>query len=188
MNATPVEPGEHIVYLALGSNIDPLENLRRAIQMLGESMRVQALSTCWETAAIIPPAAVLQPAARTRPAAAGQPAQPAAPNFYNLGMCAVTRQEREALKNDTLRPIESALGRVRGADKYAPRTIDLDITVFDGQVVDAEVWRRLYLALIFAEMLPELRNPETGETPAQAAARLAPGKLAIPHPELFAPK
>lgn len=158
---------EHTAYLLLGSNINPVENLKKAVGLLRMRTRVLAISTCWETEAI-----------------AGQSSQDKWPNFYNLGMGVVTPLGADTLKMQVLRPIETALGRVRGADKYAPRTIDLDIVIFDGQVVDTDLWRRLYLALIFAELLPDLRNPETGETPAGASARLHPGKIAIPHPEI----
>lgn len=135
--------------------------------MLKEHARVLTVSTCWETEAVMI-----------------QPSQVKWPNFYNLGACVATSFNAEALKRTVLQPIEQALGRVRSADKYAPRPIDLDIVIFDNQVIDPEIWERLYLALIFAEMLPSLRNPETGETPQEAATRLSPGKIAIPHPEI----
>jgi 2-amino-4-hydroxy-6-hydroxymethyldihydropteridine diphosphokinase len=168
--APEAQPGEHIAYLSLGSNINPVENLKKAVALLRRRTRVLAVSTCWETEAVV-----------------SQPAQVKWPNFYNLGACVATSWDAEALKTQVLRPIEQELGRVRGADKYAPRPIDLDIVVFDGQVIDAEIWERLYLALIFAEMLPGLRNPETGETPKDTAARLGPGRVAIPRPEIILP-
>ena len=160
-------PAEHTAYLSLGSNINPAENLSKAVALLRERTRVLSVSTCWETEAI-----------------AGQTSQAKWPNFFNMGACVVTSLETEALKMQVLRPIETGLGRVRGTDKYAPRTIDLDIVVFDGQIVDNDLWQRLYLALIFDELLPDLRNPETGETPGVTAARLSPGKIAIRHPEI----
>ena len=40
------------------------------------------------------------------------------------------------LKKLVLHPIENKLGRVRTRDKYLPRTIDLDIIIFDSEVVD----------------------------------------------------
>lgn len=157
----------HTAYLSLGSNIDPAENIRKAVSLLRERTRVLAISTCWETEAIV-----------------DQTSRARWPNFFNLGACVVTGLQADALKKQVLQPIETALGRVRGTDKYAPRTIDLDIVIFDGKIVDSDLWKRLYLALIFDELLPDLRNPETGETPGAASARLRPGKLAIPHPEI----
>jgi 7,8-dihydro-6-hydroxymethylpterin-pyrophosphokinase len=82
-------------------------------------------------------------------------------------------------KQEILGPIEAKLGRVRTADKYAPRTIDLDITIFDGQVLDADLWKRVYLALIFAELAPDLHNPQTRETLHETASRLAKQQHAL---------
>ncbi len=52
-----------------------------------------------------------------------------------------------------LRDMEDDLGRVRTDDKYAPRTIDLDLVVYDGKVVDPDVERRPFLAAAVAELL-----------------------------------
>ncbi len=64
------------------------------------------------------------------------------------------------------------------------RTMDIDIVIFDGQILDGEIWQRVYLALIFAEMLPDLRHPESGETLAETARRLQQQNPAIRHPEM----
>lgn len=52
----------------------------------------------------------------------------------------------EELKTQVISVIENRLGRVRTADKYAPRTIDLDIILFDEQVIDDNLWTRDFLA------------------------------------------
>ena len=77
------------------------------------------------------------------------------------------------------------LGRVRSADKNAPRTIDLDIALYGAQVIDdplaglripdPEIPLRAYLALPLAEVGPETVHPETGERLADIAERLAGG-------------
>ncbi len=163
MNAfAPHEP-DHQAYLCLGSNIRPVANLLSAIELLRQRTQLQALSTCWESAAV------------------GSDG----PNFFNIGALVSTPLDAPRLKEQILAPIENALGRVRSANKYAPRTMDIDIVIFDGQVLDAEIWRRVYLALIFAEMIPSLANPDSGEMLAEIAQRL-PGRVAaIPHPELI---
>lgn len=154
---------QHQAYLCLGSNIHPEENLRKAIELLRARTRVLALSNCWESEAI---------------GANG-------PNFLNIGASILTPLDPEALKTRVLRPIENELGRVRSADKYAPRTMDLDITVFDGQVLDPELWRRAYLAVIFAELLPDLRHPETSESIEAVAERLKKGKKVVIRQEMM---
>ena len=42
------------------------------------------------------------------------------------------------LKWQVLRPIEAEVGRVRGPDRYAPRTIDLDLLAYD--LLEAALW------------------------------------------------
>ncbi len=163
MNTSADQTTDHQAGICLGSNIHPEENIRQAIHLLRQRTRLLALSTCWETAAV----------------------GSSGPNFLNIGACIATPLDAASLKEQVLAPIEKQLGRVRTADKNAPRTIDLDITIFDGQVLDTELWRRVYLAIIFAELSPGLINPETGETLKAAAARLQKSGLAISHPELI---
>ena len=73
---------------------------------------------------------------------------------------------------------------MRTADKNAPRPIDLDIIIFDGQVIDTELWSRLYIAGPFAEIIPELVNPVTGLSLKAIADQLHCHGCAILHPEI----
>jgi 2-amino-4-hydroxy-6-hydroxymethyldihydropteridine diphosphokinase len=159
-----ISPDEsiHQAYLCLGSNINPAENMRRAVDLLQKRTQIQAISTCWETEAV------------------GSPG----PNFLNLGVKIQTPHPPQFLKEQVLLRIENELGRVRGADKYASRTIDLDISLFDGVILDPDLWKRVYLALIFAELAPGLSHPQTGESIDQCARRLLAACPATPHPEL----
>ncbi len=134
-------PGEaHLAFLSIGSNIEPHLNIPWAIALLREHSPGLSLSGLYETEAF----------------------GSVGPNFINLAVRLPTRLAAAALKQDVLAPIETALGRVRQADKNAPRTIDLDITLFDGQVVDAELWVRFYVAAPLAVLLPGFNNPEWG--------------------------
>lgn len=163
MNASVNRERLHRAYLCLGSNIAPAENMRRAVNLLREQVHLLALSTCWETQAVT---------------SAGSPA--AAPNFLNAAAYIETDLDPASLKAQVLAQIEQKLGRVRTDDKYAPRTIDLDIIIFDEQVIDAELWERPHLALPFSELLPGLRYAATGETLARVAERLRQGTAASP--------
>jgi 2-amino-4-hydroxy-6-hydroxymethyldihydropteridine diphosphokinase len=140
--------------------------MRRAASLLRQYTRVLALSSCWETEAV---------------SSSGAP-DTRYPNFYNLAVCIATGLEPQVLKTELVKPIEVALGRVRSADKYAPRTIDIDVVIYDDQVLEPELWKRSYLALTLAELLPDLANPQTGETLRQAAARLGQNQLAVQRP------
>jgi 2-amino-4-hydroxy-6-hydroxymethyldihydropteridine diphosphokinase len=152
----------HRAYLCLGSNIDPEENIRRAVDLLREHTSVIALSRCWESEAI----------------------GSSGPNFLNTAACIETPLDPAALKEQVLARVEQQLGRVRTADKNAPRTIDLDITIFDGQVLDKHLWDRAYLALTIAELLPDLCHPESGESLPQVAARLQANIWAVPREDV----
>jgi 2-amino-4-hydroxy-6-hydroxymethyldihydropteridine diphosphokinase len=195
LNASTHPEKRHRAYICIGSNIAPESNIRAALAVLRECEDVVDVSTCWETEAVVSRKAAAQDDAAQDDAAhnnaAAQPngTVPGAkrsPNFLNMAVCIHTALSPAELKQDVLSPLERSLGRVRTADKYAPRTMDLDLTVYDGEVLDSELWRRLYLALCFAELLPDLRHPETGETLAETAERLKQGRLALPHPELLA--
>jgi 2-amino-4-hydroxy-6-hydroxymethyldihydropteridine diphosphokinase len=169
-SAPPEGGGRHRAYFCLGSNIRPEENIRAALGLLCRTAPVLALSTCWETQAL------------------GRHGQPIdAPNFLNLAACVSTSLEPAALKARVIAPIEAALGRVRGPDKYAPRTIDLDLSIYDDQVLDPHLWERGFLALTFADLLPALPDPRSGETLWAAAERFRQGHLAIARTEIVFP-
>ncbi len=141
---------EHQACLLLGSNIQPEANLSRAIALLENQVRILKISSVWETTSV----------------------GSGGPNFLNAALLAATSLEAAALKEKVLRPLEARLGRVRSADKNAPRTIDLDIILFDSRLLDPSLWQHAHRAVPVAELLPGYRSEE-GETLQQAAARLA---------------
>ena len=151
------------VFLTLGSNIEPRRNLVRAVGRLAEELEVEAVSGVWES----------------EPWGA-----PGTPRFLNAAVRLACGLRPRALKR-LLRGIEKELGRHRGVDRNAPRTIDLDIALYGELVIDdrragleipdPEVPLRPYLALPLAEVGPEVVHPLTGERLADIAGRLAGG-------------
>jgi 2-amino-4-hydroxy-6-hydroxymethyldihydropteridine diphosphokinase len=102
------------------------------------------------------------------------------PNFLNAAVQMETELSAAALKDEVLRAIEQELGRVLTQNKNAPRTIDLDISLFNDEVLDAgnrhipdpEIVQRAYLAWPLADLAPDYRHPETGQTLLQIAQAL----------------
>jgi 2-amino-4-hydroxy-6-hydroxymethyldihydropteridine diphosphokinase len=152
----------HLVYLSLGSNIDPAANLKKTVKLLGAVGQILAVSSVWETEAV-----------GTK-----------SPNFLNAAVAYQTPYVRITLKDLILHRIEDQLGRVRTADKNAARPIDLDIIIFDNEISDAELWAHLYIACPFAELIPELRHPFSGKSLLEVANELHCGGCAILHPEI----
>jgi len=140
----------HQAYLLLGSNIQPEENMAKALQRLKQICLVNAVSSIWETEAV------------------GSPG----PRFLNAVVWISTPLSLEEIKAQIINLIEKEQGRVRTADKNAPRTIDVDVLVYDETVVDKNIWQRDFIALPLAELRPDLTHPETEESLAQIAQRL----------------
>ncbi len=141
----------HEVSLLVGSNIAPEKNLTRAIQLLDEVFPIEKVSSVWETPAV----------------------GSSGPDFLNLAVLVRTSLDPQALKDQILRPIEARLGRVRTPDKFAPRTVDIDIITYDGQLLDENLWKYAYRAVPVSELLPWFHSEKSGETLHEAARRLS---------------
>lgn len=146
------------MFVAVGSNVRPEENVPRAIRMMGSWLGPLRTSTFYVT----------------RPVGArGQPA------FYNGVVEAWTNVSPLRLKWQVLRSIEATLGRVRTNDTHAPRTIDLDLLLYGDLVSsapalvlpDPDIPRRPFLALPLCELAPDLVMPGSGLRLEEVAAR-----------------
>lgn len=146
----PLMQGVYTAYLGLGANIDPEMNLKQAVPLLRKYVRIEAVSRVWET----------------------PPFGSHGPNFLNAAARIQTPLSAPLLKTLVLRRIEVQLGRVRTANKNAARTIDLDILVYEGRVLDPKVWTQVFLAVPLAELIPDLADPDSGQTLSEISARL----------------
>jgi 2-amino-4-hydroxy-6-hydroxymethyldihydropteridine diphosphokinase len=140
----------HTACILLGSNIAPVRYMPLAMQALSEDLAVLRISQTWETQAV----------------------GSNGPNFLNTAVLVQTLLPAVELKQNILAPIENKLGRVRSADKNAPRTIDLDLLIYDDQILDVHLWDRLFIALPVSEVLPNLPHPTTGQPLRQIAQEL----------------
>lgn len=138
-------------FVAVGSNIEPEKHIVEALALLSKKVRVKSVSTFYRTEALGP---------------VGQP-------DYRNGVVGIeTRLAPLGLKFDILRRIEFRLGRVRGDDQYAARTIDLDVVIFGASVIDGddltipapEIRERPFVAVPLLELAPDMTLPDTGES------------------------
>jgi 2-amino-4-hydroxy-6-hydroxymethyldihydropteridine diphosphokinase len=139
----------HSVLLSLGSNIHPTKNIPGALRLLNESIHIEAISSAWSTAPV------------------GTPG----PDFVNLIAKIVTELEHPELKRRILQPIENQLGRIRTLDKYAPRTIDIDVVLFDDRWIEQDLAHSIYLIPALAELIPDCIPPGESVSLREMAAR-----------------
>ena len=132
------------VYIGIGSNLgDRLATLRSAVRALAQLGRVAERSSVWETEAVGPP-----------------------PDYYNAVIVLETDRAPEALL-DALLAIEGNHGRVRASARDAPRTLDLDILLWNDLSLSTErltvphprMHGRAFVLEPLAEIAPQLRHP-----------------------------
>jgi 2-amino-4-hydroxy-6-hydroxymethyldihydropteridine diphosphokinase len=149
------------VYLSLGSNMgDRQKNLRDAIARLESVGRVFKISSFYET----------EPVEFTRQAW-----------FLNCAAAVETEQAPQEMMADLLE-IEQDLGRRRTRRK-GPRTIDIDIVLFGGIVLNSAalivphpaMQQRRFVLEPLAEIAPEARHPVLKKTVRELLAELPAG-------------
>ncbi|MEZ4269807.1 MAG: 2-amino-4-hydroxy-6-hydroxymethyldihydropteridine diphosphokinase [Myxococcota bacterium] len=139
-------PGLSRAFIALGANLGDREtSLRRALTWLAATpgVEVEAVSTFHHTAPVGPP-------------------QPA---YLNAVARLRTELSPRALL-DVLRSLETAAGRRRG-EVWGPRTLDLDLLVFDHVVLNTpdlvlphpRMAQRRFVLAPLCELNPQLLHP-----------------------------
>ena len=146
---TQMQPERRRVYIAIGSNLaSPLEQVNAAIQAIGEipDSRIMAVSSFYRT----PP---LGPQDQ--------------PDYLNAAVALDTALAPEELLNHTQR-IELQQGRVRKAERWGPRTLDLDIMLFGHETINTErltvphydMKNRGFMLWPLFEVAPDLTFPD----------------------------
>ncbi len=128
--------------LSVGSNIQPERNVKRALALLKHEGILRASSAFVRTA----PIGILDQ-----------------PEFLNGAALVETELERAALKR-RLRELEERLGRRREGSRCGPRTIDLDIVVWNGRVVDRDFYERDFIRNAVLELLPSFMTGRRNRT------------------------
>lgn len=140
------------VYISFGSNLgDREENIKKAIELIGESpeIRIEKASSFYET----------------------EPVGDKAQDWFLNGVLEIETQLLPEELLSVLQEIEKELGRMREI-VHGPRTIDLDILLFNDRIVDTPrlkiphplMYERNFVLIPLAEIVPEARHPVLGKS------------------------
>jgi 2-amino-4-hydroxy-6-hydroxymethyldihydropteridine diphosphokinase len=159
----------HLAYVALGANLaDPVAQVRAALEALTR----------------LPGSRLLRASSLYRTAPVGIHGQP---DFINAVAAFETTLTPQALL-DALFDVEAQFGRRRDFH-HAPRTLDLDLLLYDEQIIDSPQLRlphprmhlRAFVIAPLVEIAPDCRIPGRGQATAwlpavsmQKIERLAP--------------
>jgi 2-amino-4-hydroxy-6-hydroxymethyldihydropteridine diphosphokinase len=157
----------NMAYLGLGSNIDAPVHLREAVEQLGQQYTIWAISPVYESPAL---------------GSTGQA------NYLNAAVLIETGLSLTALRQ-ALYDLETKLGRTRGQNKFAARTIDLDLALYNQVVADLDghhiphptILTYPHLARTLADIAPGYIHPETGQPLAEIANKILIPELILRH-------
>jgi len=133
-------------FISMGSNISPERNIVEALKLLANHVKILKISTVYLTEPL-----------------KGK----SQPKYYNCVVKIETGIDPHDLKFDVLRSIEKKLGRKRTEDKYASRTMDLDLIAYGDLclstkelvIPDPEIQKRAFLAVPLREIEPGMQLP-----------------------------
>ncbi len=118
------------VIIGIGSNIDADANIQKMLVLLKRKVKIVKLSEL----VITKPIGIVDQ-----------------PNFTNGAVKILTGLSIIKLTKE-LKVIEDQLGRDRSGEKFGPRTIDLDIVIWNGEVIDDDYYTRDFLKVAVDEV------------------------------------
>ena len=156
-------------FVSIGSNIERERNVRAAVVALRRRFGLLQLSRVYQN----------------------RPIGFDGEDFYNLVAGFETSEPPESVAA-ILHDIEQQQGRVRGPSKFSARSLDLDLLLYDDLVRDDEHLRvprdeiREYACVLgpLAELAPQGKHPETGETFSRMWARFPQSRQQLTAVEL----
>ncbi len=160
MNPTPkpqrgrIDPDPVRCLVGVGGNIDPLEHIPRAVRRMEEIFDRVLVSTFYWTRPLL-----------------GLEQDP----YVNGVLCVRTSLSPRGLKR-ALRDLEDEAGRIRSAERYAPRRLDLDLLTYgDGSLPelglpDDDLLERDFVLIPAAELCPDWVHPAAHRSLSRLAA------------------
>ena len=122
---------KHQAIVGVGSNIEPWNHIRQAEKILTQETDLRGIAEY----------AVTKPVGVTDQA-----------DFVNGAYYIVTPLDKDAFVA-LLKDIENRLGRVRGPEKFGPRTMDLDLVAWDDDIIDEDFYRHDHVRLPVLELI-----------------------------------
>lgn len=136
------------IFVSIGSNVDPDRNVRSALRSLRRHFAGVRRSAVYESRAVGFSGA----------------------NFLNL-VVAATTSLTPLQTTAALREIEAEHGRDRSLPRFGPRTLDLDLLLYDDLVCESplhlprpEISQHAFVLAPLADLVPERRHPLLGQT------------------------
>lgn len=137
------------VFVGVGSNVDPEENIRAGLVALARTFGVLRLS----------------PVYRNRPVGFE------GDDFLNMVVAFDTDLGVESIAVE-LEKIEDASGRDRGGEKFGPRTLDIDLLLFGSEITRQgnhqiprdEITRYAFVLRPLADLAGDRTHPGLGQT------------------------
>ena len=113
----------NVAVVGIGSNLDAEKNIALMLELLGTHVQIEKVSSLL----ITKPIGIINQ-----------------PDFTNGAVKINTQLDRVQLEV-LLKSIEDEMGRDRSAPKFGPRNIDLDLAVWNGEIVDNDYYSRDFL-------------------------------------------
>lgn len=158
----------HTTYIGLGSNLgDKCRNLRRAMQAIAHSGvgRITAVSGFYRT----------------------MPVDYLAQDWFLNAVIQVETALSPLELLERVKTIEAQLGRAASSIRFGPRPIDLDILLFDQQVVDhptliiphPRMHKRRFVLKPFCDIRPHIIHPVLNVTVGELLRQIDDGNQAV---------
>lgn len=119
--------------IGIGSNIEPEANVKKALKEINQVFLLTKKSKFIYTEPLL----FLEQA------------------YFLNGAVLIETELKSSEIISELKLIEKKLGRIRTENKNSPRTIDLDLIIFNNTILDDDVYERDFLKASIKELMPK---------------------------------